>query len=320
MVIAILSALPHGVVTTHRESNFIGVLILLDYFRLPSGKMVVASLRVGGIGLFNSFKVAVIIITLWGIGGFLFFKEDINKNNPCSTAFQCWMVAMNEGFRGDFGGAFADPYDIIWYTMPASTGQQGKYIDNSKGSSFMAEWGYIMLFFWIWEYLIAGIIQGQIVDAFAEIRQAQTELEEDTQDKCLLCTLDRFTIETNVESFSEHTSEEHNPWAYLYFLVTLDEMRDDLETGIESFVTGHLSSSDAAWLPVKTCFDIQNATRNEELRKVDADASMGKILEAVSDLKTEVLSRLHQQELSVARLLSEREEGARRSSRPVPPG
>ena len=74
-----------------------------------------------GTGLLNSFKVAVIIITLWGIGGvlyfkdlaliltltlmgcegFLFFKEDINKNNPCTTAFQCWMLAMNEGFRGD---------------------------------------------------------------------------------------------------------------------------------------------------------------------------------------------------------------------------
>jgi len=114
-----------------------------------------------------------------------------------------------------------------------------------------------MFFFWIWDYLISGIIQGQIVDAFAEIRQAAQELEADTDDKCLVCTLDRFTLETSVGSFHDHTQDNHNPWAYLYFFVQLEELRDDLETGLQGFVTSHLEGSDASFLPVRRCFDIE---------------------------------------------------------------
>ena len=55
VAIAILAWVPAGFVTSQSQSHFIGVLILLDYFRLPSGKMVVASLRVGGTGLLNAY-------------------------------------------------------------------------------------------------------------------------------------------------------------------------------------------------------------------------------------------------------------------------
>ena len=61
-------------------------------------------------------------------------------------------------------------------------------------------------------------------------------------------------------------------------------MRDDLETGLQSFVTAHLPSSDAAWLPVKTCFEIQNAARKTQLDKAHMEMSMEKILEAIAEL------------------------------------
>ena len=63
--------------------------------------MVVGSVRVGGLGLWNSFKLACILITLWGIGGYLWFEPEININNACTTSLQCWYWSMDAGFRGD---------------------------------------------------------------------------------------------------------------------------------------------------------------------------------------------------------------------------
>ena len=42
---------------------------------------------------------------------------------------------------------------------------------------------------------------------------------------------------------------------------TLVAVRDDLETGIQAFVTANLESSNSAWLPVRMAYDMQQKER-----------------------------------------------------------
>jgi len=126
LFIAILSALPAGYVTNNYTNNFIGVLILLDYCRLPGGAMVIGSLRVGGKGLMSSFCVALILITIHGMGAFIFFEDEVNINNPCTTAYQCMYLAMDNGFRGDIADAHATPTGVVFWTMPTKLSNMSK--------------------------------------------------------------------------------------------------------------------------------------------------------------------------------------------------
>jgi len=227
-LIAVLGALPPGTISENEQNCFFCTIILFDYFRLPAGQMVMESLFEGGEGLWNTFKVAMILITIWAVGGFIMFEDEINENNDCTTVYQCWYLGVDAGFRGDMVGMHGTDHDDIYDAHALNWG------DKSKGQF---QWWYVIFFLAIWDFVIAGIIQGQIVDAFAEIRQAAADLKADKEDKCLVCSLERFTLEQNVGSFQDHTEESHNPWSYLFFMVFLDELRDDLETGMQNFVT-----------------------------------------------------------------------------------
>jgi len=275
---AILAALPPGSISRDDRHSLFCTLGLLDYFRLPGGQMVVGSVRVGGQGLFNSFKMAVILITLWGAGSYLWWEKDINANNDCTSMLQCWYLAMDAGFRGDMKAMHSDEHDDLT--------EDGFPTTLEQTPMRHWQWWYLMVFFWAWDMMISGIIQGQIVDAFAEMRQASNDLADDNENKCIVCSLDRFTLEANVGSFDGHITDSHHPMSYLSFIVLLEEMRDDLETGTQSFVTDHLESSNSAWLPVRMCFDMQCKERRNGGEEDFERQQLEQVIQAVESLQS----------------------------------
>lgn len=282
LLISVLSVLPAGTITENNENTFISVLLLLDYLRLPGGMMVVSSLQVGGRGLLSSFFVALILVTLWSVGGYIMLNPEVNRNNDCKTIYQCWYLGMNGGFHGDMARMHGDLHENLVDSF---------FVDLGDRPVIQFQWWFTLLFVLIWEFIISGIVQGQIVDAFAEIRQKEADLEEDTEDKCLVCSMDRFTLEQSVGTFAEHIDQRHNPWSYLFFCVYLQELPDHLEMGLQNFVTEHLDSSSAGFLPVRQCFDKQKVDSNE---KSQEDRNLTAITTATAEAEARIIERLEQ--------------------------
>lgn len=51
-----------------------------------------------------------------------------------------------------------------------------------------------MLFFVIITFTLLNIIFGIIIDTFAELRDAKKKIDEDINNKCFICSLDRYTV------------------------------------------------------------------------------------------------------------------------------
>ena len=57
------------------------------------------------------------------------------------------------------------------------------------------QWLFTISFLIIWGFILEGIVQGYIVDAFSAIREEDVERIEDSKNNCFICSLSRFDLE-----------------------------------------------------------------------------------------------------------------------------
>uniref|UniRef100_W5NDZ4 Inositol 1,4,5-trisphosphate receptor n=1 Tax=Lepisosteus oculatus TaxID=7918 RepID=W5NDZ4_LEPOC len=102
---------------------------------------------------------------------------------------------------------------------------------------FAARVVYDLLFFFIVIIIVLNLIFGVIIDTFADLRSEKQRKEEILKTTCFICAgLERDKFDNKTVSFEEHIKSEHNMWHYLYFIV-LVKVKDPTEyTGPESYV------------------------------------------------------------------------------------
>jgi len=195
-----------------------------------------------------------IIILFWISIGWYLFQEEIDKVNPhyCDTVYQCALKAIQDGFRGDLNTMHGDNYGNL--RGEAYVPPERFYEDLS----FQAQLVFVLLFVLVWENILSGIIQGQIIDAFAEIRAGDDEKLRDCRERCLICSMSRYELEESDVNYFEHTTEDHEPWAYVYCLQYLLLKDPDEYTGIESYVIERYSCMDPSFMPVGSCVAVNH--------------------------------------------------------------
>jgi len=217
---------------------------------------------------------------MWACLSYQLFLNQILKNNTCKTAFQCITRGINSGLYGDMLGLHGDNHGNIWML----NGEYPEYIEQWYA---VLQWLFVLVFFLIWNYVLAGIVQGTIVDAFSEIRSIQAARDADRAEFCLICSMSKYTVDniSGQGSFRQHVDGDHSPWSYLYFYAAIDELEDHqvmkgLEfhrTGQHSYVAEILHQQSATHVPIKTCWDL-----------VKAPESMDSIGSKVDDLGAEL--------------------------------
>ncbi|XP_014744572.1 PREDICTED: inositol 1,4,5-trisphosphate receptor type 2 isoform X5 [Sturnus vulgaris] len=101
---------------------------------------------------------------------------------------------------------------------------------------FAARVVYDLLFYFIVIIIVLNLIFGVIIDTFADLRSEKQKKEEILKTTCFICGLERDKFDNKTVSFEEHIKAEHNMWHYLYFIV-LVKVKDPTEyTGPESYV------------------------------------------------------------------------------------
>ena len=63
------------------------------------------------------------------------------------------------------------------------------------------------------------MVFGIIVDTFGELRDEKFQIEDDQASNCFICSLPSSEFEKAGTGFKNHTDNQHNMWAYLFFMM-----------------------------------------------------------------------------------------------------
>uniref|UniRef100_A0A8C0EPU0 Inositol 1,4,5-trisphosphate receptor n=1 Tax=Bubo bubo TaxID=30461 RepID=A0A8C0EPU0_BUBBB len=116
-------------------------------------------------------------------------------------------------------------------------------------SLFPARVVYDLLFFFIVIIIVLNLIFGVIIDTFADLRSEKQKKEEILKTTCFICGLERDKFDNKTVSFEEHIKYEHNMWNYLYFIVLVRVKNKTDYTGPESYVAQMIKNKNLDWFP-----------------------------------------------------------------------
>jgi len=272
-----------GVVTS--DAKF-GIIITMEYFRLPSGQLLLRSVVVGSKGLYESARASLIIIQIFTVISVALFLPDINQYNDCQTMFQCFTLALHNGIYGDLSGMHGDNFGDIFTAFPIA-------VDNKTDLKKFGHWIVVVSYFIIWNFIIAGIIQGQIVDAFSQLREEEEERQTDSELRCLVCSMERFVLDdVEHDGFQVHREKDHNPLHFLFFVVYLQHRDPEEYTGMEAYSDENIKVQDNQWMPVLRCVK-KNKEESLEIKTAEA---VGEKLTPLNDEISKITSLLNEME------------------------
>jgi len=256
---------------------------VLDYFRLPYGATVMLAVNSAGPTLFKIGFGAMLLAIMWTSWSFWLFQEDAQAfSGQSATVYQAILWGIHNGMRGDLRNS--------WGPIPKGNKNFPLRVDDEMGLAF--QWLLVLLYHLVWRFVFIGILTATIVGAFAKIRGDQNARINDAKERCLVCSLSRFTLEQEGGGFPHHTGNHHNPWSYLAFLASIKLGNEDDFTGIESYVQKKSRMMDCTFFPVQACTEIQSgerrATREEENRR----AVNEKESDGANDLQKKIVKAL----------------------------
>ena len=117
----------------------------------------------------------------------------MQQNNACETAYQCTTLLLNDGLRGDIATALGSNFGEIFLPAGKYTGVFPQKVSELRKTQ--AVWLLALVFYVVWQFMLVGIVTGQIVDAFSVMRSEETSLRADEEQVCLVCSVDRFTLD-----------------------------------------------------------------------------------------------------------------------------
>ncbi|CAI7883714.1 unnamed protein product [Closterium sp. NIES-54] len=217
-------------------SPFFFVFHLLDFIIYhPSGAIVLKSAYVGGPLLIRTGLVGILVIFMYSIVSFLAFAG--HDDFACTTLYECIGLHLVNAIASSSIGGLWQNWDAVPTSVVTDVWRQLRTV-------------FIVSFLIVWVFLLQNIFTGQIVDAFTSIRDEKAAKEKDLDDKCFVCSIDRFAFEQRLGGFVEHIAHEHNPLHYLFYIDYLLKRNPTEYTGLESFVRAHLDASNYDWIPI----------------------------------------------------------------------
>ncbi|XP_030076286.1 inositol 1,4,5-trisphosphate-gated calcium channel ITPR3 isoform X1 [Microcaecilia unicolor] len=259
---------------------FYSILLFDLIYREETLFNVIKSVTRNGRSILLTALLALILVYLFSIVGFLFLKDDfIMEVDHLPEAAGTLGMAQTVG-----GAAFVDscsgdscsssvtalesPEDdddsteracdtllmcivtVLNHGLRNGGGVGDILRKPSKDESlFPARVVYDLLFFFIVIIIVLNLIFGVIIDTFADLRSEKQKKEEVLKTTCFICGLERDKFDNKTVSFEEHIKEEHNIWNYLYFIVLVRVKNKTDYTGPESYVAQMIKSKNLDWFP-----------------------------------------------------------------------
>ncbi|XP_062319249.1 inositol 1,4,5-trisphosphate receptor type 1 isoform X4 [Osmerus eperlanus] len=133
---------------------------------------------------------------------------------------------------------------------------------------FAARVIYDLLFFFMVIIIVLNLIFGVIIDTFADLRSEKQKKEEVLKTTCFICGLERDKFDNKTVTFEEHIKVEHNMWHYLFFIV-LVKVKDSTEyTGPESYVAEMIREHNLDWFPRMRAMSLVSSDADGEQNEI----------------------------------------------------
>uniref|UniRef100_A0A2K5MUQ5 Inositol 1,4,5-trisphosphate receptor n=1 Tax=Cercocebus atys TaxID=9531 RepID=A0A2K5MUQ5_CERAT len=264
---------------------FYSILLFDLIYREETLFNVIKSVTRNGRSILLTALLALILVYLFSIVGFLFLKDDFilevdRLPNNHSTASP---LGMPHGAAAFVDTCSGDKMDCVsGVSVPEVLEEDGELdsteracdtllmcivtvmnhgLRNGGGvgdilrkpskdeSLFPARVVYDLLFFFIVIIIVLNLIFGVIIDTFADLRSEKQKKEEILKTTCFICGLERDKFDNKTVSFEEHIKLEHNMWNYLYFIVLVRVKNKTDYTGPESYVAQMIKNKNLDWFP-----------------------------------------------------------------------
>mmetsp|Transcript_16489 Transcript_16489/g.25600 ORF Transcript_16489/g.25600 Transcript_16489/m.25600 type:complete len:401 (+) Transcript_16489:1-1203(+) len=267
------------------------VFYMVDYFRRKDGRLVLESIIVGGPNLVRSFILGMIVIVCFGFFTYAYFSHTVNMDqDQCHSPWQCVTKHILDSMTGDLTTVLGNDLGV-WQFSPMVPWKDGWY-------SFRTLFVFISLIFWV--FLLQGIIQGQIIDAFAAMRSESNAKREDLDRKCFVSSVERTDFNDYPGEWEKRQGGKY-AWNYLLYLTYLE--RKDMEdyNGIESWVWLGIENDSAHWLPVGVFFASQHVgdKKDSENTKLAAvNNRLGALERNLKGLERNLLSEVRKLRMS----------------------
>ncbi|KAL4645836.1 inositol 1,4,5-trisphosphate receptor type 3 isoform X6 [Arapaima gigas] len=164
---------------------------------------------------------------------------------------------------------------------------------------FPARVVYDLLFYFIVIIIVLNLIFGVIIDTFADLRSEKQKKEEILKTTCFICGLERDKFDNKTVSFEEHIKLEHNIWNYLYFIVLVREKNKTDYTGPESYVAHMIKNQNLDWFPRMQAMSLVvtegDGEQNEMRNLQDRLASTMKLVSNLTAQLTELKEQMTEQ-------------------------
>ncbi|XP_037101776.1 inositol 1,4,5-trisphosphate receptor type 3 isoform X2 [Syngnathus acus] len=164
---------------------------------------------------------------------------------------------------------------------------------------FPARVVYDLLFYFIVIIIVLNLIFGVIIDTFADLRSEKQKKEEILKTTCFICCLERDKFDNKTVSFEEHIKLEHNIWNYLYFIVLVREKNKTDYTGPESYVAKMIKNNNLDWFPRMQAMSLvvndDDGEQNEMRMLQDKLSSTMKVVMALTMQLTDLKEQMTEQ-------------------------
>ncbi|NXW93737.1 ITPR3 protein, partial [Alopecoenas beccarii] len=260
---------------------FYSILLFDLIYREETLFNVIKSVTRNGRSILLTALLALILVYLFSIVGFLFLKDDFilevdrlpdGKATDDPLGMHRNMESFMESCSGDKISCSAVPtaleepaaeqweracdtllmciVTVLNHGLRNGGGVGDILRKPSKDESlFPARVVYDLLFFFIVIIIVLNLIFGVIIDTFADLRSEKQKKEEILKTTCFICGLERDKFDNKTVSFEEHIKYEHNMWNYLYFIVLVRVKNKTDYTGPESYVAQMIKNKNLDWFP-----------------------------------------------------------------------
>lgn len=228
---------------------------LLDVVgRFSTLQDVVKSVTLNFKDLLTTALVVLIVLYIFAAFGFqffydMYFSEEVERDifakkgeSICHNLFHCWMSVINYGLRN--GGGLPDSLSAQTYADPTL-----HYL-----RSF-----YDLFSFLIITVILINIFNGIIIDTFAQLRDQKADFENNKNNVCFICSIDRYEFDRNGDGFEKHIERDHNVFNYLYYKIYINNKPTTEYNGTESMI-----GADSSWFPFHKALILENKSKEKD--------------------------------------------------------
>ncbi|XP_060018586.1 inositol 1,4,5-trisphosphate receptor type 3 isoform X1 [Lagenorhynchus albirostris] len=264
---------------------FYSILLFDLIYREETLFNVIKSVTRNGRSILLTALLALILVYLFSIVGFLFLKDDfiLEVDRLPSNHSRASPLGMPHGAATFVDTCSGDNMDCVSGVVVPEVLAEDEELDSTERacdtllmcivtvmnhglrngggvgdilrkpskdeSLFPARVVYDLLFFFIVIIIVLNLIFGVIIDTFADLRSEKQKKEEILKTTCFICGLERDKFDNKTVSFEEHIKFEHNMWNYLYFIVLVRVKNKTDYTGPESYVAQMIKNKNLDWFP-----------------------------------------------------------------------